>query len=180
MKITDGEKLILAMLCEIYKHLKVDGDIDPNFVQNAIYGGHYWGLEWKYEGILHGHEDKKEHVKEVVDILDMWSFLESSYSALSAEDKKRVETEAAPFGVDVKFLGFDGNNEHEHMAIAHFLINDLDRFSSFERRGLNSHMRTLDMYRRMYSIFEPIRSSLHSRNLNANEIIEILKAKKHS
>src|ERR1700693_5235013 len=60
IKIADGEKLILIMLCQLFKHLKVkDGEIDPAFVEAVIFGGHYWGLDWKYSGLFHGHEDAK-------------------------------------------------------------------------------------------------------------------------
>jgi hypothetical protein len=109
----------------------------------------------------------------------MWSFVESSFSKLSATDKKRVKTEAASFGGDVKFHGFDGNHE-THTFIARVLIEDLDRWSEFKARPLNAHARTVDRYLRMCREFEPIRARLHSKNLTADEIIKILNAQRHS
>jgi len=114
-----------------------------------------------------------------VNILDMWSFLERGFGELSKKDKDRVAAEAEPFGKHVVFAGFDGNNEGEYMSIARFLIHELDRFSEFEGRDLNAHMPTLDAHRRMFSVFERIRANLTGRDLNAAEIIEILKAKLH-
>jgi uncharacterized protein len=166
------------MLCELFKQLKLKSEIEPEFVEAAIHGGHYWGLDWKYPGIFHGHEDAKAVVTEVVNVLDMWSFLESGFGKLSKKDKDRVAAEAASFGKLV-FSGFDGNNESEHMGVAHFLMDELDRFSGFKGRDLNAHMPTIDTYRRMLSVFEPIRGTLTGRDLNAQEIIEILKAMVH-
>ncbi|MCH8808816.1 MAG: HAMP domain-containing protein [Proteobacteria bacterium] len=33
LKFSDGEKLTMLMLCEVYKHLNIKGDIDPAFVE---------------------------------------------------------------------------------------------------------------------------------------------------
>src|SRR5260370_31721904 len=71
LKLSDGEKLIILMLCELYEHLKVKREIDPTFVASAIRGGHLWSLDWEYPGIFDGHEDNKTTVHEVIDILDM-------------------------------------------------------------------------------------------------------------
>jgi uncharacterized protein len=176
--ISDGERLIISILSDVHKHLKIKGD-DADFVMDAIYGGHYWGLGWKYSGLFHGHKDSKQVVSEVVDVLDMWSFIESAYAKLSPKDKARIEKEAEPFGKHVHFRGFDGNNETEHLGIARFLIDKLERFSSFEGRDLNSHMPSVETYRRMLRVFEPMRSSLVGRELGASEIIELLNEKTH-
>jgi uncharacterized protein YfbU (UPF0304 family) len=79
----------------------------------------------------------------------------------------------------VKFIGFDGNNESELMGIARFLIDDMERFTSFKGRELNSHMPTRSMYRRMLSVFEPIRKTLVGVELSADQLITILNAKKY-
>lgn len=136
-------------------------------------------MDWKFPGIFHGHADSRAIVTEVVDILDMWYFLERGYGELSKKDKERVAKEAEPFGEEVRFPGFDGNNESEHMGIADFLIKQLGRFSQFEGRGLNAHMPTIDAYRRMLVVFEPIRKTLVGKDLNADEIIEILRSRLH-
>ncbi len=179
VKLSDGEKLTISMLCELFKHLKIKSEIDPKFVESAITGGHYWGLSWSYHGLFHGHEDNEKNVSEVVDILDMWSFLESGFGKLSKKDKARVGKEAEPFGKNVTFHGFDGNNETEHMGIARFLIDKLERFSSFEGRELNSHSPSVEVYRRMFRVFEPMRRDLLGIELNASQIIEILNARTH-
>ncbi len=175
----NGEKLIVMMLCQLFNHLKVKSEIDPAFVEEVIYGGHYWALDWKYPGLFARYEDVDTVVSEVVDILDMWRFLERGFGALSETDTDRVATEAEPFGKHVVFTGFDGNGEAEYIGVARFLIEKLDRFTEFEGRELNSHMPTLDAYRRMLSVFEPIRKNLIGRDLNAAEVIKILQAWLH-
>ena len=179
IKLTDGEKLILLMLCEVYKHLKMDGEIDPKFIEAAIHGGHYWGLRWKYVGIFHGHADNESTVSEVSDVLVMWWLIESGYGKLSKKDKARIAAEAVPFGKHVTFPGFDGNSEGEHVGIAHYLVNDLDRFPGFKSRDLNSHAPMIEAYRRMLPVFEPMRRNIMGRELDAAQIIELLTAMVH-
>ena len=153
LRLSAGDKLILLALRDLSKHLKLkDGETDLDFIAETIFGGHSWGLEWKLPGVFHGHEDTKAVLDEVVDVLDMWSFLESGYEKLSKKDKARVAADAEPLGKHVKFSGFDGNNESEHIGVARFLIEQLDRFTSFKGRDLNSHMPSIDAYRRMFAV----------------------------
>lgn len=179
IKLTDGETLILRMICEVYRHQKIRGEIDPDLVEKALLGGHTWALKWEYPGIFHGHEDDPRTVSEVVNFLDMWSFIESGYGNLPKEDKERIKLDAAPFGEHVAFRGFDGNNEDEHVGIAYFLIRSLGRFSIFKKRDLNSHVPVVGSYQRMFAVFETMRPNLAGRELRADEIIELLKAKLH-
>jgi uncharacterized protein len=179
IRLSDGEKLLLMMLTGLYKHLKVKGDIDPEFVEAAIHGGHLWGLEWQYPGIFHGHDDSNRTLRETLEVLDMWSFLENGYARLSQEEKAHIEKEVGPLGKSVEFRGFDGNNEAEYMGIAYFLVNKLERFSLFKGRDLNAHSPTIDAYHRMLSVFVPMRSKLTGGELNASQIIEILKERIH-
>lgn len=179
MNITDGEKLILLMLSELYDKLEVKGEIEPDFIRSAIFNDMPWSIPWKYSGIPFEKQDTPEIVKEVLDILDMWSFLESSYERLSDEEKAYVEKEADPFGKDPKFKGFDGNNETDYMGTASFLINDLNRFEEFKGRYLNSHCSSIETYRRMLSAFEPIRRNSNFQPLSAKNIVTILQEKTH-
>ncbi|MCK5518693.1 MAG: YfbU family protein [Alphaproteobacteria bacterium] len=159
--LSDGEKLILTLLCGVYKKLDIDDDeINPNFIQSVILGGHYWGLKWEYPGLFHDHIDSDTTVTEVADILDMWSFIEFGYAKLSASEKTKLKTEADPFGDHVKFPGFCGNYESEYLNIARFLIRDMKRFESFKNHDLNSHIPLLPAYRRALKLFLPMRINL--------------------
>lgn len=174
--LSDGEKLILLALKDLFQHAKVDSDTDLEFISQVIYGGHYWAPRWKLTGVFHNHADDLGNVKFVVDVLDMWSFIESAHKKLTAKDKARLEAEADSMGKHVKFRGFDGNNEADYLSIARFFIQDMGRFAQFKRHELNSHMPTVAAYRRMLSVFEPIRQHLLGTELSVDQLIEILQA----
>lgn len=175
LAVSDGEKLLLAMVSDIYAATVKAGEYDPGFVQSALYGGHHWGLEWQHSGLFHGHVDSPAVVSEVVNILAMWSYVESSFAQLAADAQTRVEASAGYDRSLFRFAGFDGNNESEHMSVARFMIEDLERFPSFKGRELNSHLPVLDRYRRQYRAFEPIRNRAMGEPLRAADLIEILR-----
>ena len=181
VRISDGEKIIITMLRDVYRSLGIkNGEVNPDFVLSALVGGHYWALAWEHTGILHGHIDHEQIVSEVVNILDMWSFLESGYSRLSNEQKHEIAAELEPFGKDVRFPGFDGNNESNHYSVARFLVDEMNRFQSFKGRELNSHSERLNGYRRMLRVFEPMRKTLTGGDLSVSQIISVLKAREIS
>ena len=98
-----AEKLIIAMLANLFTHLKVNDGIDANLVMSALYGGHYWALNWQATGmpthLFHNDEDKKEDVTFVVDVLDMWDFIETAHQKLAQKEKDRIAAEVdGPFG----------------------------------------------------------------------------------
>jgi uncharacterized protein YfbU (UPF0304 family) len=174
-----ADKLIISMLCEIHPAFKERPELDPRFIREALLGGHNWALRWRYPGTFEPYRDDETSLHEVVDILDMWSFVERGYENLSAEDKDRVKKEAHPFGEHVQFTGFDGNYETNQMGIARFLVEKLDRFSEFEGRGFNSHAPSLDAYRRMLRVFLPMRNTLTGGRMSAKQIIAVLTEQTH-
>lgn len=177
MELRDSDRLILGLLLDIHKHLKIDGDINADFVADAVYGGHYWALRWEMPGLFHDHSDPPKEVTETVDILDMWMFIEEGFEKLDNTEKARVQTEANM--KHVRFVGFDGNHDN-HFGIANFLVNKMGRFSNFKDRSLNSHSRTLPGYLRMLEAFKEMRPELGFLNpLSADQIITLLKAQYH-
>ncbi len=177
MKLTNPEKLILLMLSEIQEKLGIN-DHTTKLITKSIYSNNTWALSWELNGVVGDSPDETpKEVTEVVHILDMWDFIEESYSSLNQSDKDKIEQDAEPFGKYVQFIGFDGNNETEHLGIARFLIDDMNRFSRFKGRELNSHSPRLNSNLNMFSVFKKIRPKLGERSLHVDEIIEILKAK---
>jgi uncharacterized protein len=182
-----ADRLIIAILADLFKHLKVKGAIDADLVMSALYGGHYWALDWQATGmpthLFHNHEDKREEVTFVVDVLDMWDFIETAFQKLPKKDKDRIAAEVdGPFGRHVKFSGFDAhsqNGESGLLHIARFMVEKLGSFkSTFGGRDLDSHSPMADKYRRMYRVFEPIRRTLIGTTLNTEQLIKVLKAAK--
>jgi uncharacterized protein YfbU (UPF0304 family) len=178
VKLSDGEKLIILMLADMYKAQKIKGDFDPDFISSTIHSDHLWGFNWQYAGIPFEPYETPRDVKETGDILDMWWIIEEAYAKLSPAEKVTLAEDATPFGKDLKFHGFDGNNE-PHYHIASYLVDDLKRFSHFKGRDMNSHHPSVEGYLRMYEVFEPMRARLHARSLNLAELTAILKALIH-
>lgn len=177
MKLSDGEKLILMMLADMYKHLEIkNAEFDPDFITTTITDDYLWGFPWQYPGIPFEKEGSPPEVKETSDILDMWRFLEQDYDKLPPAEKMKVQN--ATGLTNVKFFGFDANNE-KHYGIACYIVENLEHaFEHFEARDLNSHMPSIDGYRKMYRVFEPIRKTLANRSLNADEIGTIMNARR--
>ena len=176
MKLSDGEKLTLLMLADMYKHLKIKNpEFDPKFITTTITHDYLWGFSWQYSGIPFDKEKLPPEVNETADILGMWSLLEEGYDKLSPAEKTKVKK--ATGLTDIKFFGFDANNE-KHYGIAVYIVENLKpSFGHFEGRDLNSHMPSIDGYRNMYRVFEPMRKTLANRSLNADEIANILNAR---
>ena len=170
---SDGEKLLAFMLSDIYQHLKIeDGEVNPEFIKRVIGGGHYWAPKWEMEGIFHDSADDPNDVQFVVDVLDMWCFIEEACEKFSESQKAEVTRDSEPF--DPKFFGFDGNNEGQLYGIADFLIKDMGRFQRFKKRGLNSHMPTRVRYARMLGVFLPMRVKLARGGLSPADVVAIL------
>lgn len=175
---SNSEKLIMYMISDIMKKVDEDGkynyEINPDFIMKVISGGHYWALGWEMEGMFHGNIATPSAVQDVKDILDMWSFIEEAFEGLSDQEKSELNDSTAYS--TPSFLGFDGNNESEHMAIARFMIDDLKNFQCFKNHSmsLNSHMPVLPIYLPMARKFEPIRKRLIGRGLSLNELKSLL------
>lgn len=177
-----GERVIITMLADLYKHLGVDGDVNAELLMKVLLGGHLWALNWQAtelpSALFHGHEDTKEDVSFVVDVLDMWDFIETAHRDLSETDKARIAKEVN--GKAVRFRGFDANDHHEAVlfSIGRFLVEDLKRFTStFKNRDFNSHFPMVQTYRRMLRVFEPIRKTLLGTDpLNPEQLIQIINA----
>lgn len=176
VRFSDGEKMLILMMRDLYRHLKLkDGESDPDFLAKVIYGGHYWAPKWDMQGVFHDHVDDPEEVRYVVDVLDMWLFIEEAYASFSAADKKKLVAEVGQWADRVAFAGFDGNNESSQLGIARFLIEDMERFQRFKGRDLNAHHPTEARYRRMVKLFTPMRATLVGHGLSVKQVAELLK-----
>ncbi len=179
MDLSDGDKLILLMLCEIQEHLKVKGETDPSFIKEAIFTGNLWGLEHRMTGVFHRYETPQSVVTETRSILAMWRRLEESYNALSPEAKAALLGRLKPFDFDVRFPGFDGNTESEYISAASFMVDQLGEFEIFKGRDLNAHMPTLDAHRRMVAVFYPILKVVLNRDFDVDQLTQVLTERVH-
>ena len=150
---TAAERLIIAMLCDIYEKLEIKNSFDVELLREAAVGPHHWALQWVYHGFDEDPVDENL-VSEVTDILDMWDFIELSYEELPKEDQEALERYRP-------FEGFDFNDSEgvQCGSVADLLINRLNRWKRFAGRDLNSHMPNLDRHRRMLSRFTAIKEA---------------------
>jgi uncharacterized protein len=107
----------------------------------------------------------------VYDVLDMYRILKYSFEKL--KDKEGLTEE------DVKFRGFDGNNESKRYAFISYLRDEKLWAETLQEGGrLNSHSQiTMSLYPRMLSVYTPIwESKDHISNdyLTAAEIKKIV------
>lgn len=184
LRLSNPEKLMTWMLAQVLRNQiserkdKKNNSYDlkdVDLIEQAIYGGHFWALDWEMSGVLHNHVDDRKRVTAVVDILDMWSFIEEACQRFDQVDRKRLVDEVGSWADNPQFLGFDGNNETEYLGIAQFLVEKLNRFQIFKGRSMNSHMPTIFRYGQMVKMFEGIRPSLVGRRLSVDEVIRLLK-----
>lgn len=177
IRLTDGDKLNFMMLRDIMKHLKIkDAETDVEFVANSIYGGHYWAPAWEMPGLFHSHADRPSDVNLVLNVLDMFDFIESAIEDFSEKEIEALKE--SNHGYLPKFAGFDGNNESTLVNICSFFVEKMNRFARFKGRNFNSHAPTAERYRLMAKAFEPLRTTLVGRRLGATEIINLLNLSK--
>jgi uncharacterized protein len=123
-----------------------------------------------------GSKQAATHAKQVslvVDILGMWSFIESACSKFSEAEKSRLRSEVGPWASDAKFWGFDGRTEGEYMSIALFLVNELGLFQAVKGRSLNTHTPNAARFAAMLRKFEQMSFSLDV-GLTVEQVIELL------
>ena len=88
MKLSNSEKLTLALLTDIYQHLNITGCVDPRFVRAAIQTGNTWALAHEYRCLqLEDEHDQPHEVDEVAMFLGLWDRLEQSYIQLTPEQQ---------------------------------------------------------------------------------------------
>ncbi len=170
-----SEKLIIAMLCELYRHLEMDGGLNSRIIEEASSGGHPWALRWEYPPLFEGTVVEEDTALEVADILEMWWTIELSYDRLSKEEQVKLETNAGITRENTQFRGFDGNEESTHYHVARVLICVMERFQFFKERGLNSHSPSLPRYRKILARYKPMKQQNRMGDLTSEQIAEIIR-----
>jgi uncharacterized protein len=171
MQLSDGERLIVAMLADLMTRVGGEGEIAPDFVMSAL-PNHGWALKRKYPHIFTDEPDQESVVAEVSAIMDMYRGIEDSLAALPAG-----EAEQFADSYYARFRGFDGNEEIDHYSVANFLIDKLDLFQEFAGRSLNSHMPMLERYRSMLFAFEgERRAGAPGNRLSTDQLRRLLAA----
>lgn len=160
-----------AMFIYLFKILKNQGDDDYDYdnmikaLQNG-FQNHYSDV---FE-CLYDEELSAEECREVLEILEMYRGITYSYNAL-----KEVGQQGKLTDKDIRFKGFDGNNETKQMSYACYFIIDLDRYEEIENLAngyYNSHYPMLSKYRQMLSMWNGYKDTRYK--MNEQQIIDLL------
>jgi hypothetical protein len=164
LDLTATERVLLANQYEILGLLKKEKSY--LLLSEALKDGHRWLYEQSFDWLS---EDMPKKVAEdVLQILDIYSSMQSSYRDLT--DKTGIEES------QLRFPGFDGNNEGELLHFARALRTS-DRFTDTLVGDLNSHMPTTETYDRMIRRWQELGAPHYPYTRDV--IIQILEARIH-
>ena len=174
LSLTNKERLEYIYLLRILEKLYPEQSEEYSQYRNALQRGfslHYADMMIE----LSEDELSINECKKVLDILEMYRGIIYSYRAL-----KRENTDISLTDEDVKFPGFDGNNEYYHMAYVEYFIDDLDRYSEIQELSngyYNSHSRMLWQYEKMLEKWNEFESLPNRYLMNEEQIRELLNSK---
>jgi uncharacterized protein YfbU (UPF0304 family) len=167
MQLDKKDRLIIANQLKILERLYPEEASYYAQHRTAVENGYSLHYSWLVENFYD--EMTEAECREVLDILDMYRAVTFSY--------KKIED---PSGIEdywLKFRGFDGNNESKQFSYVQYFITDLGRFEELkyeaEYADFNSHMPTLEKYRRMLSHWS---ANGKSFDLSKAELKELLGA----
>ncbi|OFR41231.1 YfbU family protein [Porphyromonas sp. HMSC065F10] len=174
LSLTKKERLEYIYLLKILEKLYPEQSEEYSQYRNALQQGfslHYADMMIE----LSEDELSINECRKVLDILEMYRGIIYSYRAL-----KRENTDISLTDEDVKFPGFDGNNECYHMAYVKYFIDDLDRYSEIQELSngyYNSHHRMLSQYEKMLEKWNEFESLPNRYLMNEEQIRELLNSK---
>ena len=161
MDLSKKDRLILFNQYRILEKLYPDEEKDCQLAQKILLDGY----ELEYDGLVEMMGDvSREVCNEVLDILQMFRSLYFSYEKL--DDKLGIDE------YDVKFQGFDGNEEGQYYSYAEFFILDKRRYEEFSNCEINSHCNKLPQYRDMLNVWRQFKR--YSSDLTKEQILKTL------
>ncbi len=148
--LTPTERLLLINQFRMLEKLYPEGAKDWAESRDIIAHGYTIEYEDVFSEVFE--EMDIEECKYVYDVLDLHRTLIQSFEALA--DKKGLTLD------DVRFRGFDGNNESKRWAFTEHLKKQ-GKWQETLTGGLNSHsISTMSRYPRMLEKYEPIKEQL--------------------
>jgi uncharacterized protein YfbU (UPF0304 family) len=148
--LTPFERLSLMNQLAILKKLEPDNAEDYDNQIEILHSGYTILYGDVFQSVYEEMDD--EECRYVFDVLDMFRNLINSFNGL--KDKQGLTED------DVRFGGFDGNNEAKRWAFAKYLKKS-GRWQETLVGGLNSHSSTtMDRYPQMLERYEPIKQKI--------------------
>lgn len=171
MDLSRAERWVLSNQYRILELIDEENAESHRHAQEILQCGYELCYGWICE---HIYEEKdvltNDQCKFVLDVMTMYDAMQHAYDRM--DDKSGIDPH------DVKFPGFDGNNETQYMAFARFFCEGKDRFTGLRKGfdGFNSHLPTLDMYGRMLPAWK---MSQNKYDLTKDDLIRITEASVH-
>lgn len=167
MELSKNERLVLFNQYEILKCLNLDDTDYYEKNQKLLQYGSPKDIESLFDFI---EATTDEVADEVHEILSMFRILKVSYDTI--ESKEEIKEN------DIKFQGFDLNEETDYYIYTKHIIENLNLYEEFKDYELNSHCNKIAKYRRMLSVFNDIfkydDSTEFDYVLNADDIKKII------
>ncbi len=154
MKLNRVQRWILSNQHKILASLTKDQNEAAHYdrIRAILECGYELEYEWHIQHIYP--EDQcltADQCIEVLDILSMFTALQHSYEEL--QDKSGIDAHW------ITFRGFDGNSESAQLGYCRHVRSE-GKFENLEpgKDNFNSHAPLLDTYRRMLSVWKPLRT----------------------
>jgi len=149
MDLTNKERVIIANQLKILEKLYPDEAKYYADHRKAIEYGFKLHYSWVAEHIDED-EMSEEECMEVLNVLDMHRSITYSYYRIKEKTDLALD--------DIRFRGYDGNNETREFSYTNYFITDLGRFDELrfgaEYPDFNSHCPMAGKYQRMLAIWE--------------------------
>ncbi|MET3134478.1 uncharacterized protein YfbU (UPF0304 family) [Oxalobacteraceae bacterium GrIS 1.11] len=165
LDLTDKERLMLANQYEILA--KLGNDEHSALIAETLRDGHKWLYHQLLQDILPNLPDEKADF--VLEILGIYRDMKKSYDLLF--DKGGIEEQ------DVRFPGFDGNNETDLLFFTKRLIKHHKFVETLGEHGIDSHGRKVEIYDRMIRCWHSLGAPTYP--YSKENIQKILAARRH-
>jgi uncharacterized protein YfbU (UPF0304 family) len=164
--LTEAERLQLANQYAILEKLDQENAEDYSKLRKIVEEG-YTIL---YGKVFHNLNEpvSMEESQYVFDVLHMYKALQQSYEALP--DKSGIDSK------DIRFRGFDGNNEPRQLSLAQYMQKE-GHWQESLKGDLDSHSMTQDFYKKRLARWNAIKerhSGYWDGQLTRDEIKEIV------
>lgn len=171
MELSKKERLFLYNQYEILKLLNADDEYmikQYELNQEILLNGFKYSYGDMTEWIL---DDTPDDISKFVwDVLQLHRVLYSSYGELSSEERAEIEFD------DIKFDGFDGNEEADHYLYAQFILEKMNRFEEIYNDGdytANSHANRVARYSQMLENWDRFGNGRY-KNLSLQQIKKVI------
>ncbi|SUP45302.1 YfbU family protein [Vibrio furnissii] len=160
------QRIVVILLCDIHKRLKTPSHVDSDFILESVVSGNDWALDWECRRNYIYFEDDNEQLTHFVhDVLEMFSYIETSLSKLNT-DLDQYNNPA------LVFQGFDLASESKYVHAMAFVTQKMDRFTEFSDRSIRHvHVPTVPTYSAMLSQFIAMGRPFPLTHRNLHELI---------